>query len=190
MLKEVPPQQMGWEIVQIEDLVPADHLLRKIDRYIDFSFIYDKVKAYYTVDVGRPAIDPVLLFKMIFIGYLYGIRSERQLEKEVQTNIAYRWFLGLGLTAKVPDHSTISLNRHKRFKGTTIFQEIFDEIVLQAMQHRMVGGRVLFSDSTHLKANANKKKFTRVMTPPSTQLYLEELNQAVEQDREEHGKKR
>ncbi|MBO3287530.1 transposase, partial [Paenibacillus polymyxa] len=103
---------------------------------------------------GRPAIDPTVLFKMIFLGYFYGIRSERQLEREIQTNLAYRWFLGLGLTDKVPDHTTISWNRRTRFKDTTIFQDIFDEIVLQAISHRMVGGRVLVTDSTHVKANA------------------------------------
>ncbi|MFS8215926.1 transposase, partial [Paenibacillus sp. S29] len=74
---------------------------------------------------GRPAIDPTVLFKMIFLGYFYGIRSERQLEREIQTNLAYRWFLGLGLTDKVPDHTTISWNRRTRFKDTTIFQDIF-----------------------------------------------------------------
>ena len=97
---------------------------------------------------------------MVFLGYFYGIRSERRLEQEIQTNVAYRWFLGLGLTDRVPDHSTISWNRRKRFVDTTVFKNV-DEIVLQAIQHRMVGGRVLISDSTHLKANANKKKFTR-----------------------------
>lgn len=92
---------------------------------------------------------------MMFIGYFYGIRSERQLEQEIKMNIAYRWFLGLKFRDPVPHHSTISINRQNRFKGTDIFQEIFDEIFLQAINHKMVGGRVLFTDSTHLKANAN-----------------------------------
>ncbi|ERN55184.1 IS5/IS1182 family transposase, partial [Alkalihalophilus marmarensis] len=83
----------------------------------DFNFIYDRVKSFYSQDNGRPPIDPVILFKMMLVGYLFGIRSERQLEKEIQTNVAYRWFLGLNLTDSVPHHSTISFNRHKRFKG-------------------------------------------------------------------------
>lgn len=95
---------------------------------------------------------------MIFIGYLYGIRSERRLEQEIKTNIAYRWFLGLKLTDRVPDHTTISLNRRTHFNKTPVFQETFDEIVRQSMKHRIVNGRVLFTDSTHLKANANKEK--------------------------------
>ena len=189
MYTEIKNRQTKWEYLSIEELVPQDHLLRRIDRYIDFNFIYEKVKEYYCPDNGRPALDPVMLFKMIFIGYLYGIRSERQLEQEVRGNVYYRWFLGLGLTDAVPDHTTISYNRHKRFKGTGIFQEVFDEIIIQAIQHRMVGGRVLFSDSTHLKANANKKKFTIETVSPTTRSYIAELNQAVAADREEHGKK-
>ena len=160
--------QNNYEFVCIESLVPEDHLLRHIDKYVEFSFITEAVRPYYCEDNGRPSIDPVVLFKMIFIGYIYGIRSERQLEKEIQMNIAYRWFLGLNLTDRVPHHSTISFNRKKRFKDTRVFQEIFDQIVLQAMNHKMVGGRVLSTDSTHLKANANKRKFTKEMVTVET----------------------
>ncbi|MBN6185562.1 IS1182 family transposase [Aneurinibacillus sp. BA2021] len=189
MLRSNKDKQVAYEFVCIEELVPENHLLRKIEKYIDFSFITEKVRPYYCENNGRPSVDPLVLFKMMFIGYLYGIRSERQLEKEIQMNIAYRWFLGLGLNDPVPHHSTISWNRRTRFKDTTIFQDIFDEIVLQAMNHRMVGGRVLFTDSTHLKANANKKKFTKQMVEPGTKAYIEALNQAVEGDRDMNGKK-
>lgn len=188
MFKPKANTQNEAEFVFIEDLVPQDHLLRKIDRYIDFSFIGEKVRPYYSENTGRPS-DPILLFKMMFIGYFYGIRSERQLEQEVKTNVAYRWFLGLKLNDSVPDHSTISWNRRTRFQNTNIFQEIFDEIVLQAMNHKMVGGRVLFSDSTHLKANANKHKFTREEVKVETREYIEELDKAIEEDRKNHGKK-
>lgn len=181
--------QPNYEFVLINDLVPKDHLLRKIDQYIDFSFIRDKVKDYYCPNNGRPSIDPLVLFKMIFIGYLFGIRSERQLEKEIKTNIAYRWFLGLNLTDPVPDHSTISFNRRRRFQDTEIFQEIFDEIVRLAINHRMVGGRVLFSDSTHIKANANKRKYNKKIIPETVKSYLESLDVSVAEDRENHGKK-
>lgn len=178
------------EFVSIEELVPDDHLLRKIDKYIDFSFIIEKVRPYYSEDNGRPSLDPLILFKMMFIGYLFGIRSERQLEKEIKVNVAYRWFLGLKLTVPVPHHSTISWNRRTRFKDTNIFQEIFDEIVLQAMNHHnMVDGRVLFTDSTHLKANANKHKFTRKEVEIGTREYVDDLNKAIEEDRMNAGKK-
>lgn len=125
----------------------------------------------------------------MFVGYFFGICSERQFEKEIQTNNAYRWFLGLKLTDPVPHHSTISWNRRTRFKDTEIFQEIFDEIVLQAINHRMVGGRVLFTDSTHLKANANKHKFSRKEVEVETRGYIEELNQAIQEDWKQNGKK-
>jgi transposase len=188
MFKPKRESQNEAEFVFIEDLVPEDHLLRKVDKYIDFSFIGEKVRPFYSENNGRPS-DPIMLFKMMFIGYFYGIRSERQLEREVQMNVAYRWFLGLKLTDPVPDHSTISWNRRTRFKDTNIFQEIFDEIVLLAINHKMVGGRVLFTDSTHLKANANKHKFSREEVEVETREYIEELNRAVEEDRASHGKK-
>jgi transposase len=189
MLRSNNGKQNTYEFVSIEDLVPQDHMLRKVDKYISFEFIREKVKPLYCEDNGRPAIDPVVLFKMIFLGYFYGIRSERRLEQEIQTNVAYRWFLGLGLTDRVPDHTTISWNRRKRFVDTTIFQDVFDEIVLQAVQHRMVGGRVLVSDSTHIKANANKHKFTKQHVLQNAKGYIDELNAAVEGDRKNHGKK-
>lgn len=189
MLRSNKEKQNEYEFVCLEELVPKDHLLRKIEKYIDFSFILDLVKPYYCEDNGRPSLDPLVLFKMVFIGYLYGIRSERQLEKEIQLNVAYRWFLGLGLTDKVPHHSTISWNRCNRFNDTEVFQEVFDHIVLQAMEHRMVGGRVLFTDSTHLKANANKRKHIKEIVQSETREYIVELNEAVEEDRAKHGKK-
>lgn len=189
MLHTRSHSQNEVEFVLLDDLVPANHLLRKIDQHIDFSFILDKVRPYYSEDNGRPSLDPLILFKMMFIGYLYGIRSERQLEREIQVNLAYRWFLGLNISDPVPHHSTISWNRCNRFKDTTVFQDIFDEIVLLAMNHKMVGGRVLFTDSTHLKANANKHKFTRETVKVETREYVEELDKAIEEDRTAHGKK-
>lgn len=106
-----PDRQSKMEFVSIESLVPEDHLLRKIDATIDFSFIDELCRPYYCADNGRPAVDPTMLFKMLLIGCLFGIRSERRLVEEVKVNVAYRWFLGLGLTDKVPDASVIWQNR-------------------------------------------------------------------------------
>ncbi len=128
-------------MMTLEELVPKDHLLRKIDRHIDFSFIHDEGRDLYCEDNGRPAIDPVLLFKMLFIGYLFGIRGERQLVREIQVNVACRWFLGLSLTDKVINASTFSQNRRRRFEGSGIEQLIFDRIVEQAIEHGLVGGQ-------------------------------------------------
>lgn len=188
MLRSNSNVQNSYEFVCLEDLVPQNHILRKIHNHIDFSFILEKVKPFYCEDNGRPSVDPVMLFKMMLIGYLFGIRSERQLEQEVQLNVAYRWFVGLNLTDRVPDHSTLSLNR-KRLKDSQVIQEIFDHIVFKAIELRMVAGRVLITDSTHLKANANKRKLVKQEVAQSVKSYLNELEQAVESDREAHGKK-
>ena len=158
MLNDRPQTQSSLEFVSIDELVPKDHLLRKIEAKVDFSFIHNLVKDFYCDNNGRPALDPTLMFKLLFIGYLFGVRSERQLIREVQVNVAYRWFLGLGLTDKIPDASTLSQNRIRRFNDSDIYQQIFDEIVLQAMKKKLVGGTTLYTDSTHLKANANKNK--------------------------------
>jgi transposase len=189
MLIDKDTRQISMEFVSIEELVPKDHLLRKIDKAIDFGFIREKVRSLYCADNGRPAIDPVVLFKMLFIGYLFGVRSERQLVRDIQVNVAYRWFLGFGLTDKVPDASTISQNRRRRFSESTIYQDIFDEIVVQAITRKMVDGSVLYSDSTHLKANANKNKFEVRDVQRSTRDYMERLEEDIAKDREAHGKK-
>ncbi len=188
MLKEPVAHQHALEMVTLESLVPEDHLLRQIDACIEFDFIRDKVRHLYCADNGRPAIDPVVLFKLLFIGYLYGVRSERQLVKEVQVNVAYRWFLGFSLTDKIPDASTISQNRRRRFVGTPIYQAIFDAIVEQAQAAGLVSGRVLYTDSTHLKASANKHRFDQQQVEVKALEYLEALDEAVDEDRKAHGK--
>lgn len=189
MLKDPGPKQHQLEMVTLEELVPSDHLLRQIERYIEFDFIRDATADLYCADNGRPAVDPVRLFKLLFIGYLFGIRSERQLVREVQVNVAYRWFLDLGLTDKVPDASTISQNRRRRFAGSDIEQTIFDEIVRQALSAGLIGGQALFTDSTHLKANANKRRHQVHEVEQTPMAYLAELEPAVDADRVRQGKK-
>ncbi len=188
MFQRRDSSQQQAEFVCIENLVPSDHLLRQVAKQIKFSFIYEKTKDLYS-DIGRPCLDVVVLFKMMLIGYLYGIRSERRLEQEIRMNIGYRWFLGLGLADPVPDHSTISQNRRRRFKGSNLFQEIFDEIVGQATGQGLVGGEHLFTDSTHLKASANRNRREVVEVSQSPRDYLEALEAAVNEEREAHGQK-
>jgi transposase len=189
MLKKPEAQQQELEWVSIEALVPDKHLLRKVDGTVDFSFIRERVKHLYCEDNGRPALDPVVLFKLLLLGYLYGVRSERQLMREVGVNVAYRWFLGLKLRDKVPDASTLSQNRRRRFAESTIYQEIFDEIVELAVKKGLASGTVLYTDSTHLKANANKNKFDLAEVAVKPQEYLEALDAAIDEDRAAHGKK-
>lgn len=189
MLKKPELPQQELEFVTIDSLVPEKHLLRKVDQTVDFSFIRGRVKHLYCADNGRPALDPVVLFKLLLLGYLYGVRSERQLMREVEVNVAYRWFLGLKLRDQVPDASTLSQNRRRRFAESTIYQEIFDEIVLLAVNRGLASGAVLYTDSTHLKANANKNKFDLAQIQVKPQEYLAALDRAVTEDRAAHGKR-
>jgi transposase len=188
MLKDPELQQQELELVSIEALVPEKDLLRKVDAVVDFSFIRDRVKHLYCEDNGRPALDPVVLFKLLLLGYLYGVRSERQLMREVEVNVAYRWFLGLKLHDKVPDASTLSQNRRRRFSESTIYQEIFDQMVELAVNKGLASGAVLYTDSTHLKADANKQKFDVAEVGVKPQEYLAALDRAITEDRAVHGK--
>ncbi|MDK4724281.1 MULTISPECIES: IS1182 family transposase [Rhizobium] len=189
MLKKPAPEQTALEMVTLDSLVPKDHLLRRIDAVIDFSFIHDRVAGLYCADNGRPPLDPTLMFKALFIGYLYGIRSERQLVREIEVNVAYRWFLRMKLTDGVFDASTLSQNRRRRFNDTSVAQDIFDHIVEQAVSHGLVDGTVLYTDSTHLKANANKGKYDLAMIEKSRADYWADLDRAIDAERKLHGQK-
>ena len=142
----------------MEELVPADSLFRKIDRYIDFTFIYDEVRDLYSENNGRPSIDPVVLFKLIFIQALDGIKSMRKTCEKIKVDAEYRWFLGIPFGQETPHFSTFSKNYERRFKGTNIFEKIFINIVMQAQKYGMLDDE-FFMDSTHRKANANKNKY-------------------------------
>lgn len=176
-------------MVILEQLVPENHLLRKIDRSIDFSFIGKLCAPLYSENVGRPAVDPEILFRMLFVGYLYGIRSERRLEEEINYSFAYKWFCGLGLTEKAPDATTISVNRTRRFRDNDIAEKIFQEILRQAVEKKLVGGEILYTDSTHVKAKANKHKKATVTIEKLPKAYMEELDAAITADRDALGKK-
>lgn len=189
MLIERSYREQKIESVLLENLVPEDHLLRKIDKHIDFSFINELCRPYYSESNGRPAVEPETMFRMLFIGYLFGVRSERRLAEEDKVNLAYRWFLGYNIEDKIPDASVIWQNRRRRFKGTDVPQRIFDEIVRQAIRHGLVDGTILYTDSTHLKANANKNKFEEKEVTVSTKAYIADLDKAVDEDRLAHGKK-
>jgi len=139
--------------VTLEELVPQDHFLRSVLEVVDFSFIHSKVKHLYS-HTGKPSVDPVVLLKIMLIGYLYGIVSERRLMQEIQVNLAYRYFIGYSLEEDIPDHSTLSRNRNERFKDST-FQEIFDEIVFQCKAYGLIQADDITFDSTTVEANAS-----------------------------------
>ena len=175
--------------VCIDDLVPKGHLLRDIQKMIDFSFIYDLVKDKYCEDNGRPSIDPVVLFKIVFIQYLFGIRSMRQTIKEIEVNMAYRWFLGYDMIQSIPHFSTFGKNYSRRFVGTDIFEQIFERILREAVQCNLVDPSTVFIDATHIKASANKKKAINQQVPVEAKHYHQELMKEINQDRAEHGRK-
>ncbi len=143
----------------MEELVPQDSLFRKIDKYIDFTFIYDEVKDLYSENNGRPSIDPVVLFKIVFIQALDGLKSMRQACKKIKVDAEYRWFLGIPFGQDTPHFSTFGKNYERRFKNTDVFEKIFINIVNQAIKYNLVYGKIFYTDSTHKKANANKNKY-------------------------------
>ena len=166
------------QFITIEDLMPKEHFLRDVYSAINFDFIYDRVEHLYSA-IGRPSIDPIIIAKIFLIGYLYDIASERRLMNEIQVNIAYRWFLGIDLDEAVPDHSTLSQLRRRKFNDSRIFEDVFDEIVRKCIEIGLVTGETLLSDSTHLRANAanNKREVVTVKQRPSE--YMRRLDEAA-----------
>jgi transposase len=139
---------------RLEDHVPENHLLRLIDRHVSFDFVRAKLKASYS-DTGRPSIDPELLLRMLLVGYLYGVTSERKLVEELRMHLAWRWFTGLGFDQKIPHHSTFSKNRHGRFQESNLFQELFEEIVARCVEAGLVKGEHMSVDGSFIQANAD-----------------------------------
>ena len=178
MLKRSEPRQMKMAFVTLDELMPETHFLRELDRLVSFDFIYDKVSDLYS-STGRPSVDPVVLIKMLLIGYLYGIDSERRLEQEITVNIAYRWFLGIDLDERVPDHSTISQLRRRKFDGTSVFRDVFDEIVRKCIETGLVSGKLLMTDSTHIRANANHEMREIIEVPDTPTEYMQKLDRGA-----------
>jgi transposase len=137
--------------------VPADHMLRSIDRFVDLDGLRQHLAPFYS-PIGRPSIDPELLIRMLLVGYCFGIRSERRLCEEVHLNLAYRWFCRLGLDADVPDHSTFSKNRHGRFRDSDLLRELFETTVRRCMAEGLVGGEGFAVDASLIKADANRQR--------------------------------
>lgn len=136
--------------------MPREHFLRKLEAALDLSFVYEETAPLYSKKYGRPAIDPVVIVKYLLVGFLYGIPSERQIERRVQTDIALRWYLGLDLFDRVPDHSTVSQLRRRKPSFRKVFRRLFEEVVCQCIEKGLVSGRVVGADSTHVRANASR----------------------------------
>ena len=141
----------------LERHVPADHLLRKIDPFVDLSDLRAHLQPFYS-EVGRPSIDPELMIRMLIVGYCFGIRSERRLCEEVHLNLAYRWFCRLGLDGDVPDHSTFSKNRHGRFRESDLLRKLFETVVARCIKEGIVGGEAFAVDASMVVADAHRRR--------------------------------
>jgi transposase len=167
----------------LEEYIPQNHLLRLIDKHIDFSFVREQLRDSYS-DTGRPSVDPELLLRILLIGYLYGITSERKLVEELGMHLAWRWFTGLGFHQPIPHHSTFSKNRHGRFQESNLFRQLFEEVVARCMETGMVKGDHLSVDGSFIEANAAKEsRVPREQLPEVAQVnrtarqYLVELEE-------------
>ncbi|MFQ5566763.1 MAG: transposase, partial [Paracoccaceae bacterium] len=153
---QAAPERLFYDFC-LEDRVPGDHLLRRIDRYLDLSDLRATLRPFYS-RIGRPSIDPELMIRMLIVGYCFAIRSERRLCEEVHLNLAYRWFCGLGLDGAVPDHSTFSLNRNGRFRQSDALRHVFEATVARCIAAGLVGGEGFAVDASLIQADANKQR--------------------------------
>ena len=154
-------ESLFYEIC-LEDRVPPDHLVRRLDAVLDLSWLRQELAPYYS-HTGCPSIDPELMIRMLLLGYCYSIRSDRRLCQEVDMNLAYRWFCRLGLEGRVPDHSTFSVNRHGRFRDSDILRRVFETVVRSCMEAGLVGGEGFAVDASVIEADASR--FQRVKRP-------------------------
>ena len=175
-------------IVDLEALVPKDHLLRKIEKVMDYEWLYERLSPYYCHDNGRPGTDPVVLIKMVLIQHLFSIPSLRQTYQRIQDTLSYRWFLGYGLLDEIPHFATVSYAFCKRFPEE-LSSEIFEHILNKALNNRMVDPSTIFIDGTHIKASANKKKFRKEQVAKAAKVYSGQLRREVNEEREKLGKK-
>ena len=175
-------------MVDLEALVPKEHLLRKIEKVMDYEWLYDRLAPYYCHDNGRPGADPVVLIKMVLIQHLFGIPSLRQTYQRIRDTLSYRWFLGYGLLDEIPHFATVSYAFCKRFPDE-LTTEIFEHILNKALNNRMVDPSTVFIDGTHIKASANKKKFQKEQVRKTAKVYSGQLRREVNAEREALGKK-
>ena len=189
LTKEADKKREQIMMFCMDDLVPQDHLLRIIDKAINWNFIYALVEDKYSSDTGCPSMDPVMLIKIPFVQYLYGIKSMRQTMKEIEVNVAYRWFLGLEMMDKVPHFSTFGKNYSRRFKDTDLFEQIFSHILEQCYKFKLVDPSEVFVDATHVKARANSRKTQKRIAKEEALFYEAMLRKEIDEDRQEHNKK-
>jgi transposase len=150
-------QEQFFYSFRLDEVVPDDHLVRQIAAVLDLSWVHCELAPYYP-KMGRPSIDPVLMIRMLIIGYAFAIRSERALCRDAQVNLAYRWFCGLSIEDKIPDHSAFSRARNERFRDSDIFRHVFERVVEACIAAGLVGGEGFAVDASLIVADANKQR--------------------------------
>jgi len=183
----------------LDAVVPPEHLVRKLDAVLELSWVHDELAPYYS-HTGRPSIDPELMLRMLIVGYVFAIRSERQLCSEVQVNLAYRWFCHLGLEDAIPDHSLFSRARHERFREANMLRLVFERVVDACIGAGLVGGKSFSVDASFIKADVNQVKRvpgdqaaalpSRQRASRAVQEYLSVLDQESSGDKSDAGVKR
>ena len=150
-------QEQLFYSFRLDEAVPDDHAVRGIAAVLDLSWVHAELAPYYP-KIGRPSIDPVLMIRMLLVGYAFAIRSERMLCREVKVNLAYRWFCGLSIEGKIPDHSAFSRARNERFRDSDIFRHVFERVVEACIAAGLVGGEGFAVDASLIAADANKQR--------------------------------
>jgi transposase len=153
-------QEQFFYSFRLDEAVPQDHPVRRIAAVLDLSWVYSELAPYYP-RTGRPSVDPVLMIRMLIVGYAFGIRAERVLCRDVAVNLAYRWFCGLSIEDKVPDHSVFSRARHERFRESDLLRQVFERVVDTCIAAGLVGGEGFAVDASLIVADANKQRSVR-----------------------------
>src|SRR4249920_2661738 len=141
----------------LDEVVPADHVVRRVNAVLDLGWIHQELAPFYS-NTGRPSIDPELMIRMLLVGYVFAIRSERRICAEVQVNLAYRWFCKLGIEDRIPDHSVFCRARHERFQESDALRRVFEGVVAMCIATGLVGGEAFSIDASLIKADVDKKK--------------------------------
>ena len=187
MTKNENGKQDAMILRTLDELVPKSHIVRKMERHLDLSFIYSEVSHLYS-DIGQKSLDPVVFFKILLIRYMFGIKSIRETMRQIEVNLAYRWYLGLTFEDSVPHHSTMTQIYKRKYKDSDIFEKIFLRILDIADESGYIDCGTIYADATHIKASANKRKYSEEVVETVTSIKAELLDD-INEKRRELGKK-
>ena len=176
------------KMLVLDQLVPEKHMVRKLDKYIDLSYIYEMVSDSYCDNNGRPSVDPVVLVKIAIIKKIFGISSLRKTLDEIKVNVAYRWYIGYGIDEPVPHFTTYIKNYARIFGDNELFGDFFERVLGMCIGHKLINPEAIFIDATHVKASANKNKYTKEQIKASAKYYQDELEDEINEMRKELGK--